>query len=162
MNPLILLGIIAGLPVFIGLLLRVNAVFLFMSVAAGYLLVSFVGDDADLAFGMIFSDADAPTIAAFVLQLSPVVLTILFLRKTLPRAKLLLHAIPSIAIGLALAVFVLSFLGQNVQDKVFDSTYGGLIESSRDVIVAIATVLTLLLAWLTYRDSDSGKRGKRK
>lgn len=160
MEPLILLGIIAGLPVALALLLRVNAVFLYVSVVAGHLLVQYVGDDADLAFGMILSDSQAPTVANFVLQLAPVVLTILFLKKTLPASKMFLHIIPSIAIGLSLAVFVLSFLSNGVQDEVLSGTYGELIQNSQDVIVAAASLFTLLLAWLTYRNKEASGRHK--
>ena len=161
MTPLILLAVIAGLPVLLALLLRVNAVFLFMSVAAGNLLVRYVGDDADLALGMVVRDADAPIIAKFVLQLAPVILTILFLRKTLPRSKMLLHVIPCIAVGLSLGVFVLTFLTSSVQAKVYDSPYGDILKTSQDVIIGAAVVLTLLLAWLTYRNKDA-KGGRHK
>jgi large-conductance mechanosensitive channel len=155
MTPLILLAIIAGLPVLLALLLRVNAVFLFMSVAAGNLLVRFVGDDADLALGMVLRDADAPIISKFVLQLLPVILTILLLRKTLPRSKMLFHVLPSIATGLSLGVFVLTFFNTSVQKEVYDSPYGDVLKTSQDVIVAAAVVLTLLLAWITYRNKDA-------
>lgn len=160
MTPLILLAVIAGLPVLLALLLRVNAVFLFMSVAAGNLLVRFVGDDADLALGMVFRDADAPILSKFVLQLAPVILTILFLRKTLPRTKMPFHVLPMLATGLSLGVFVLTFLSSSVQQSVYNSPYGDLLKTSQDVIVAAAAVLTLLLAWATYRNKDA-KTGKR-
>ncbi len=159
MSPLILLAAIAGLPVLLALLFRVNAVFLFMSVAAGNLLVRFVAEDADLALGMVMRNGDTAFIAKLILQLAPVILTILFLRKTLPRSKMFLHVIPSIAIGLSLGVFVLSFLSTSVQAKVFDAPYGDKLKSSQDLIVAGAAMLTLLLAWLTYRNKDA-KAGK--
>lgn len=144
----------------LALLLRVNGVFLFLSVAAGNLLVMSVADDADLALGMAVS-ADTTTIARFSLQLAPVLLTLLFLRKTMPRSKMLIHLLPVIATGLMLAVFVLPFLSPDTRGQVYDSAYGETIDSAQDVVIGVASLLTLLLAWFSYRNKD-GKRGKHK
>jgi peptidoglycan/LPS O-acetylase OafA/YrhL len=57
-------------------------------------------------------------------------------------------------------VFVLTFLPSDVQRSVYNSPYGDTLKSSQDLIIAAAAVLTLLLAWLTYRNKDA-KGGRR-
>lgn len=161
MTPLILLAAIAGVPVLVALLLRVNAVFLYLSVAAGNLLVMSVADDADLVLGMVASGVNTRMVARFGLLLVPVVLTLLFLRKTMPRSKMLLHILPIVGSGLMLAAFALPFLSSDAQAQVYDSTYGEIINSAQDIVIGAATLLTLFLAWFSYRNKDSKRRGRK-
>lgn len=158
---MILLAAIAGVPVLLALVFRVNAVFLYLSVAAGNLLVMSVADDADLALGMVASNVNTRMAASFGLLLAPVLLTLLFLRKTMSRSKMLFHILPIIGSGLMLAAFALPFLSVNARAQVYDSTYGEIIDSAQDVVIGAATLLTLFLAWFSYRNKDGKRRGRK-
>lgn len=159
MTPLIILGLVAGIPIVLALVFRVNAVFLFLSVAAGRLMVMSVSDDADLALGMALSSADTGLIAKLGLQLAPVAFTLLFLRKTIPMHKLALHLVPIITTGLALAALTIPLLPQDMSQQILDSSYGHTIEAANDAVIGLATLLTLLLAWFSYRNIE--KHGKK-
>lgn len=161
MNSVILLGVLAGVPVLLALLFRVSAVFLFLSMAAGGLLVNVVGDDAGLAAGMMVRGQNVPMLTNFALLFLPVAITLLFMRKTMPRSKFLLHIIPLVGVGLSLAVLALPLFASHIQQQIFDNRYGNMLKNAQDVIIAATAILTLLLMWLTYRDK-SGKHDKHK
>jgi hypothetical protein len=154
MNPLILLGAIAGVPVVLALVFRVSGVFLFLSVAVGSLFVSYVGDDASLALGMVVRGQNTTLMTQFGLLLVPVVLSLLFLRKTLPKSKVLLHVPLLVATGASLAISALPFLDSGAQAKVFANQYGGTFRDAQDVIVATTGLLALAILWLTYHHKE--------
>lgn len=160
MDSLILLAAIAGIPVLLALLFRVSGVFLFLSVAAGNLLVLYLGDDAGLALGMMVRGQSANVLAQFILLLLPVALSLLLLKKTLPKSKVLLHAPLLIATGLTLTALALPLLDSNAQEKVFANQYGNILRESQDIIVGVAAMLALLIMWLTYRHKGEKKHKK--
>ena len=148
MNALILLGAIAGVPVLLALVFRVSAIFLFLSVAAGSLLVTYVGDDAALALGMVVRGQNTTLITQFALLLVPVGMSLLFLRKSLPRSKVIFHVPVLVATGAALAVLALPFLDSNAQQQLFSTRYGNVFKDAQDVVVAAAAFMALVLMWL--------------
>ena len=160
MESLVILAVIAGLPILLGLLLRVSAVFLFASIAAGSLLVTYMGDDASLALGMMVRGQDTNLIAQLILLLLPVGLTFLLLRKTMPRSKLLLHVPAVVMSGLALAALALPLLDAAAQEKIYANEYGNMLRESQDIIVGAAAVVVLLLMWVTYRHKEDKKHKK--
>lgn len=161
MNPIILLAAIAGVPILLGLLFRVSAIFMFVAAAAGSVLVTYMADDAGLALGMWVRNADSNMFAQFGLLLLPVVLTLLFMRKTMPKSKLLLHLPVLIAIGGMLAVLALPLMDSNAQAKIFTEQYGEKLQETQDVIVGVAAAGTLLLMWLTERHKADKKEKKK-
>ncbi len=163
MDPLIIAGALAGVPILLALVFRVSAVYVFLSVAAGALLVNVVGDDASLAAGMwVKNNSHTQLITSFILLLVPVALTLLFMRKTMPRSKVPLHIIPLVLSGLAVAVLALPILPSAMEQQIFANRYGDMLKNAQDVIVAAAALFTLLLVWFTQRHKEEkhSKRGK--
>lgn len=162
MMPTILLAAMAGLPVLLALLLRVNAVYLFVSVAAGDLLVRYLADDAALALNAFIRSNNVPTVTYLVMLLVPVVLTLLILRKSLPTTKVLLHIPALVGCGLLVAALALPLLPSPLQSQVVDLPAGNVLRQSQDIIVGVTTALVLFLAWHSYRprDGKSKKHGK--
>lgn len=161
MTPLIILAVIAGVPIVLSVLFRVNAVFLFLSVAAGNLMATNLAQDADRALGMVSRQMDTELVGALALQFIPVILTLLLLKKTLPAHKMVLHIVPIVAISVMLAILVLPMLPEDMRSQVHASAYGNLIQNTQHLVVGLAALLTLLLAWFSYRNMEA-KHGKRK
>lgn len=158
--PLVLIASIAGIPALLSLLLRVNAVFVFLSIAAGNLLVLYLGRDAGNVGEMFIKGSNGPMIAQLAVLGLPLLLTFIFLRKTLPTSKILLHFLPVVASGIMLAALTLPILPSDLQGQVFGSAVGPYFKNSQGLIVGAASVLTLLLTWFTYRSREdhSGKK----
>jgi len=154
------MAVAAGLPVLLAIVLRVSAVFLYVSLAAGFLLLQFLGDDAGVTAGAFVRGPNVPMITQFILLFLPVVLTFLFMRRSLPGTKLLLHIVPLIAISLAGVVITLPLLASPLQQQIFATQYGNVLKNSQDIAIGIASVLTLLLMWATYRHKEP-KKGKK-
>jgi hypothetical protein len=147
--------------VLLGLAFRVSAVFLFISVVSGSLLVQFMGDDAILAAGMLFKGQNADVMTQFALLFLPLILTMLFMRKTMKKSKVLLHIVPLIGVGLSAAVFALPVFADHIEEQIVSNQYGGMLNDANDVIVGATAVAVVLLMWLTERHKE-GKHGKHK
>lgn len=159
-TPLALLGVLIGLPLLNALLFRVNAIFLFVSIAVGNLLVQFLGDDVILAVNAFSRSQNVPMIVNLSLQLAPVVMTLFILRKSVPPTKMLLHLLPLVGCCLMIAVLALPLLPLATQEQIFALPLGDVFKQSQDLVVAITAVMILALTWRSYRPHD-GKHGKR-
>jgi len=163
MDPIFILGAIAGAPVLLALVFRVSAIYLFLSAVAGSLFVTYVADDASFVVEMAAKGGNIPTITKFALLFVPIVVTLLFMRKTLPRSKLLFHILPLLATGLAIGMFALPLFSGDFQHQIYDKQpYGTVIKDAQDVVISGAAFLVLLLVWITKRDKPDKKHGKHK
>lgn len=149
MHPLIILALTAGVPTLLALVLRVSAVHFFLSIATGSLFVTHLGDDTSLALDMMMRGQNNVLIASMGLLLVPVLLTILFLRKSATKNTVFLHVVPLVLSGLALGVLLLPFFDSNAQAQIFQSFYGDKFKDAQDVIIGLAGLSVLALAWLT-------------
>ncbi len=157
MIPLILLGLIAGVPVFLALLLRVSAVFLFLGILVGDVIVKYLSDDVILVLSGFIKNEHLPMIAQLCLLFLPPVFIVVGLRKSLPRSKMLLHVLPLIFTGLGLAVLALPLLTSGTQAAIFGTAIGRLLRNSQDLIMCGAGLLVLGLAWHSYKHKPDKK-----
>lgn len=160
MTPIILFAVLAGLPVLNALLMRVSAVFLFASIAVGNFLVLYLSDDVVLAVNAFTKGKNIPMIVQLSLLLAPIILTLYFLRKSMPKSKFLLHVVPIIGCGLSVAVLAVPLLPSEVQGQVFGIPSGDVFKNSQDLIVSVTAIMVLMLTWQSYRPHE-GKRGKK-
>lgn len=158
--PIVLFAVLAGLPVLNALIMRVSAVFLFAGISAGNMLVLYLSDDVTLAINAFFKGKNIPMIVQLTLLLTPIVLTLFFLRKTTTRSKLFLHIVPLIGCGLSVAVLALPLLPSDVQGQIFGMPSGDVFKNSQDLIISLTAILVLMLMWHTYKPHE-GKHGKK-
>jgi hypothetical protein len=162
MIPLIVLGIIIGLPLFLGFIGRVNTSYLFFSLLAGELLARYFGDDAELVLRSINRNDTFVAYAHLVVLIIPVILTSIFLRKTLSRGRLIVHFIPFLITGLVFAAFALPLLPVSVQQDLRTVSFGQQLLNSSEVIIGAVVFVQLITLWVTNRkhgkDSQHHKR----
>ncbi len=149
--PLVFLGLLVGLPFVLALIFRVHALFIFISLLAGNVLVYFLGDDAGLVAAMVSKSSTAPLVAKGVLLLLPVVLTFVFLRRTLSVSKIAFTIVPLLATCMSIAVLAVPLLTTDLQQQVFGSPSGNILKQAQDDIIGVAVISNLLLMWLTFR-----------
>jgi hypothetical protein len=162
MSPLILIIAIAAAPIILAILLRVSTVFVYFGVAAGALIVSSIGDDVAFTLQTFFKGANASNIINLSLLMIPVALTMYFLRKSMPRAQMLLHVVPLVACGLMLATFAYAEFSLGLQGSIKETELGDIFYQATDLIVAAASLLSLFLAWRIYRHKSDHHRKKHK
>jgi len=160
MDALIILGAIGVITLFLSLIFRVSGVFLFLSIAVGYLLMTYVGDDAGLVLGMVVKTGKVNIIAQFTVLLTPVVLSLFLLKRTLPKHKIFLHLPLLVASSLSLVALSLPLLDSSMQEKVFANIYGGILRENQDVFVSVAAILAIVIMWATYRHKEDKKHKK--
>jgi hypothetical protein len=162
MNPFVIVGLLAGVPLVLALVLRVSSRYLFASIAAGGLLVQYLADDAVIVVNTFLKNRD-PTMAVRIgLLVLPVLLTMLFLRKTLKTSRLVLELLPLLASVAMLALLVLPHLPTSVQAQVRDMPYGNILHQSEDVVIGAAVILNLGLMWLLGKPHSDDHGGKSK
>lgn len=158
MIPLIVIGAIVFVPILLGLLLRVNAIFIFMSICIGYFLQFALSDDVDLALATIIKGSNSIDIVRFVLLCAPILLTIFVLRKTAGRG-MIFQLVPLLFSGLLLGAIALPLLSPGTEQAIYNSTYGGSIRGAQDLIIAAAVISNMLLMWNLFRHT-SKRHGK--
>ena len=124
MTPSIILGAIVLIPVLILMVLRINAALVFLSLCLGYVLVQFVADDANSFVSLIKTAPGADKVAntnnfiQLLLLLLPVVLTSLYMIKTVKGAKLFLNIFPAAGVGMLGALLVVPLLSKGLADNI--------------------------------------------
>lgn len=156
MLPLIVFGSIVGAPVLLALVMRVNAVFIFLSVGAGYLLQMSLSDSIDLLVATFIRGSNSLVIARVGLFVLPILLTLILLRKTMGRS-FVFQIIPLIFSGMMLAVLLLPLLTPGFSQTVYSSQYGGSIRSSSDLVTAVAVASNMILAYMLFKSHSSRK-----
>lgn len=147
----IILGIVLGLPLLLGIIFRVNPSFIFFSILAGELLARYFGHEAELVVRLAFKDEAALAYGELALIILPIVLTALFLKKTLPRGGFLLYAIPFLIMGFVLAAFALPLFPESIQSQVSTIQFGERLLESSDTIVGAVVIIQLLTLWAMNR-----------
>lgn len=153
MIPLIVIGAIVFLPVLLALILRVNAVFVFLSIAAGYFLQYALSDDVDLVIATIVQGSNAIVAAQLILLCAPVFVTLLLLRRTQGKS-LVFQLVPLVFSGMLLAALALPLLPTDMAQQVYDTAYGNGIKQSQDLVIAAAAVSNLSLAYVVFKHKD--------
>lgn len=160
MQSLIIVGIVVGIPLIAGIAFRVHAALLFMAVATGALLQQTVGESTALALAAFIKDGPVEMVANIGLIVLPVILTLVFLRKSMKKKEVLLQVVPLVAASLALAAVLMPFLPAGTEDALRSVPSGALLVQSLDVTVAVAAVLNLMLAWRSFHHKDEDAQGK--
>ncbi len=150
MVPLIVITALAFVPVLFALIFRVNALFIFVAVCAGYFLQFALSDDVDLVIAAIIKGSNSIVFTQFTLLLLPLVVTLFVLRKSTGKG-VLFQFVPLILSGLLLAVLSLPLLPIGMEQAIYDSPYGSNIKGAQDLVISGAAVSNLLLMWSVFK-----------
>lgn len=162
MAPTFLIGIVA-VPVVLMTLLRINASLVFLSVCLGSILVRFVGPDAlDLmhTFGPKSGNLTASTLQ-LALLLIPVVLTMLFMIRSVKGGKVLFNILPAAGASFLLLLLVEPLLSPGLMGTLTASPLWAQIQRSQDLVVGVSALLCLFFLWMQRPKHDAGEK-KRK
>lgn len=157
MDPSIILAAI-GVGIWLVLVwLRVPAVLMFFSLLVGQLLATQIMADAYEWLSSLIRVSD-PKYVQLALLLLPVFLSILFLKGRLPKAKMVMEAIPMlfvVASGLFFAAEFLPSVQQSLEGSIDTVQY-------KSLIIISASISSLVSAWFTYPKHHSGDKKHKK
>lgn len=167
MSPEIILGAIVVVPVVLLLVLRVNATLVFLSLCLGSVLVQFVGSDPESVTSWISVTQGASEIniddatLKLILLLAPVILTTIFMIKTIKdNSRMILNILPSIGVGMLGALLVVPLLPFDISQEIVDSSLWGEVLKVQNVIVGATALVCLLVLWL-QRPKTGGDKHKK-
>lgn len=158
MTGYIILGIAVGLPLLLGLFLRVNPSFLFFSVMAGELLGRYFGDDAELVIKTMTNREWLTQYAEVTVLLLPVIFTAWFLKGTIEKTKLFYLWIPFLVTGVVLAAFALPTLPDTIIHQVTSTEIGLQAYQSSEFVIGIVVAFQLLSLWLLNKKHAHKKK----
>jgi hypothetical protein len=160
MKPLVLMGAMAALPFLLALIFRVSSVFVLVSILSGDLLVKFLSDDATLALSAVTKTQYVSVIAQIFLLTLPLIMTLIILRKSLARSRVVLHILPLAANGLLFMVLLLPLLPAPTQGEILHNPITKQVQSFQDLIVGASVLLTLFVMWISYKPHEPHHKGK--
>jgi hypothetical protein len=161
MAPAFLIGILA-VPVVLMTLLRINAPLVFLSVCLGSVLVRFVGPDAlDLVhlFAPKSGNITESTLQ-LVLLLVPVVLTMLFMIRSVKGNRVVFNILPAAGASFLLLLLVEPLLSPGLIGTITASPLWAQIEKSQDLVVGVSALICLFFLWLQRPKHESDKKHK--
>jgi hypothetical protein len=163
MPPLLLLFLIIGLPLGLTVLMRIKPTYVFISIVAGYFWAQYLGDSAELTIRSLVQVSHPEIVIRLGLLLAPLVLTLLFMRKSLPASALPFYFAVMAADSLLLATFLVPLLTPGTQGAIYQTHAGSVLRQAHDVTIAGVAAIHLLVMYIT-KPSHHGKarRGKHK
>ncbi len=161
MEPIVTLSLFVGLPIILGIILRVNPVYMYLSVVVSKILLIFVGDDAAVAAGGFIKGQNSQMFSSLFLLVLPLILTMLILRGGLHKPQILILVPAFIAVGASLYIFALPQLTAGIIGTVLASEVGKTINSSQDLIVAASGVIVMVVMWIVNRPHQEHHKHKK-
>ena len=161
MASAILLGILAT-PLVLMTVLRINAPLVFLSICLGDVLVQFVGDRAAEFFNLFLPRTMTSTSTVnLALVLIPVVLTMIFMIRTVKSNRLLTNLLPAVAASFLLLFTIRTLLPGGVQHDILTSPFWSPIDRAQELIVGTGALICLFFLWLQRpKNPEHGKKHK--
>jgi hypothetical protein len=155
MSPEVTLAAIVLIPAVLLMVLRINAVLVFLSLCLGNVLVQFVASDAS-AWLTTFSSSRTTTIVTttnsnikIALLLLPAILTAAFMIRTVnDNARLVLNVLPAAGVGLLGALLVVPLLSPDLSRDIVSSNLWWQAQQSQNIIIGLSAVVCLVVLWM--------------
>lgn len=148
-SSLVLAGLVL-LPVVLLMVLRVQAVLVFLSLCLGIVLVQYVAPDAD-QFMNLFAGGNhnlTQNTVRLLLLLLPVVLTTVFMIRTVRQGpRLLLNLLPALGVGLLLPLIIVPLLPSGLAGGIESSVLWHSLSKAQTLIVGAIALVCLLSIW---------------
>lgn len=136
------------IPVVLLVLLRTNAAVVFLSLCAGALLVTFVGDEAGLVGSAVGNNSMVVSqYAQVALLLIPAVLSAVILTKSMKGPKGVLNIVPAAAVGLVGVLLAVPLLPYTPQHAISGVSGWSLLEHNRQIVVIASVLVSLVILW---------------
>lgn len=163
MNPLILVAIIGGIILALIHALRVKASFVFLALASGYILTTFVASGVLDFIQFFVNNYDEKTQSAVQLSLLllPMLLTMIFLRYSVSGTKHIANVPSSILTAISTIYLVVPQLTAGVSSSVYSSDIWDLLLQYQTVLIGAAAFLSLLQFWSESRHLRIKHRGRK-
>lgn len=162
MPPIVLLGLLAGLPLVALVMLRVKPLYIFTSIITGYLWAQFLGEPAELMFQSLVSVQYPGVVARLALFSIPIVLTLVLMRRSLSASSLPFQFFLLVANSILIAALIVGMLPNDMQISLYDTNPGTVLHQANDVLIAGIAGLHVLVMWIMRPKNRDGHGGHHK
>jgi len=155
-NAFVLIGIVAAIWIFL-VLMQVPATVVFFSILVGQLLAVQLSDET---YDLVTQYTSIPDFryVQVALLLTPVVITILFLRGRVSKSKRLIEAVPLLLAAASITIFIDNYFAISRSLPTDQST---LLRTYESLVVSAGAVLSLVSAWFSYPKPHKDKKHKK-
>lgn len=160
MQAYIILGVLLGLPLILGILFRVGAPNLFLSLLSADLLVHYFEDDAHRLLKPTVNNPAILEYLGLAILVLPMLLTALFMRHSLSKGKVIFHVVPLLITGAVFAAFASRLLPASLDSQLVSTTPGHWLKQSSDIVIGAMIALQLIFLWVFNRPPKDGKKKK--
>lgn len=162
MSPDVIFLMLVAVPVLLLMILRVNAALVFLSTCLGAVLLQYVGSETNDFFHTFLPKVD-PSDIKLGLVLLPVVLTSIFMVKTVKGNKLVFNLLPALGTGLLLTLLLVPLLPSGIDKNIVASQTWHQLQDAQALIVGISALLCLFFLWLQRPKTghDEKQHGKK-
>ena len=157
MTGQIVLGLIIGLPLLLGILFRVSTSHIFFSLMAGELLGRYFGHDVEKQANAVSNQVNITGYGEIALLTVPMLLTAVFLRRSISKGKILLHIVPLLITGVVYAAFLIPILPVRAQQEIQTFIVGGWLLHLNKVIIGGMVIVQLVSLWALNRGENAHK-----
>ena len=159
MAAAILFGIL-GIPLLLMTLLRVNALLVLLSVCLGNVLVEYVGSQAAEFFNLFLPKTMTSTrTVSLALVLIPVVLTMIFMIRSVKNNRLVINLLPALAASFLLLFTIKPLLPPDLVKEIISSPFWSPIDQAQELIVSVGALVCLFFLWLQRpKNLEHGKK----
>lgn len=160
-NEAVLIGLFAA-PVLLLMLLRANATLVFLSMCLGYVVMQFLGDEAQSFANLFMPQASvSANLMKLGLLLFPVVFTTLFMVRTLRGSKLVFNVLPSLAVAFLTVLFIVPLLSPGLSHAITSLTLWHKLVLLQALIVGAGALISLFFLWLQRPHKGDDEHRKR-
>lgn len=159
MSPDVIALLFLAVPLVLLMALRVNASLVFLSACLGAVLFRYVGGDAS-DFATMFLPSLGGNNLKLALIFIPVVLTTIFMIKTVHGVSLLFNALPALGTSLLLTLMAVPLLPPAFVQPVEASTTWQTLMQLQALAVGISALICLFFLWTQRPRHAHDKHGK--
>ncbi len=163
MAPIVIIGLLAGVPVAVIFLLKSNAAIVFLALCAGSLLAQFVTTDATNIFNSFLPRYGSISYSTIQLSLlfAPALFTAMFTRKSMSGPRAILNLGSAVAVGGVGALLAVPFLAGGVQHNITTTDVWFTLQQYQAAIVGAGVLVSLFSLWFMHpKHSDKRKKHK--
>ena len=159
-NEAVLLALFA-VPVLLLMGLRANATLVFLSLCLGYVVMQFLGGEAQTFAQLFMTHATiSANIMKLVLLLFPAVFTTLFMIRTQRGAKLAFNLLPAIATGFLAMVLTVPLLSPGLSHALTGLQLWSEVMKLQALVIGAGSLVSVLFLWLQRPQKSKDEGGK--
>ena len=160
-----LLAAIIFLPLLVTFLIKSNAALAFLALCSGFVLQFFVVVDSKSLLSKAGVSLSGNVITILLIAI-PAAITLFICRgpssRSIKHPKVLLNLLVALALGAALTLMTVPYIGEINGTKITDSKLWEPLQKAQTEIIAVGVLLSLLLIWLSNRKSHGKDKHHKK